>query len=90
MSEQQARNVDDRLPKWLSSKILSAVDFVWQVKGDDERTMKRINVVTQKFSPKEMTWVMMLLTLPKLQTLIMKSEDAMEFIRERNKARTIN
>jgi len=85
----EERNVDERLPKWLNSKILSAVDFVWQVKGDDERTMKRINVVTQKFSPEEMTWVMMLLTLPKLQTLIMKSENAMEFIRERNKARTI-
>jgi len=77
----EERNVDERLPKWLSSKILSAVDYVWQVKGDDERTMKRINLVTQKFSGEEMTWVMMLLTLPKLQTLIMKSEDAMEFIK---------
>ena len=90
MSEQQARNVDERLPKWLSSKILSAVDFIWQVKGDDELTMKRINVVTQKFSPEEMSWVMMLLTLPKLQTLIMKSEDAMEFIKKRNAERTVH
>ena len=85
----EERNVDERLPKWLNSKILSAVDFIWQVKDDDERTMKRINLVTQKFSGEEMTWVMMLLTLPKLQTLIMKSEDAMEFIRQRNKARTL-
>jgi hypothetical protein len=85
----EKRTVDDRLPKWLHSKILSAVDFVWQVKGDDNETMKRINVVTQKFSPEEMIWVMMLLTLPKLQSVIMKSEDAREFIRERNKARTI-
>ena len=90
MSEQQARNVDDRLPKWLSSKILSAVDFIWQVKGDDELTMKRINVVTQKFSPEEMSWVMMLLTLPKLQTLIMKSEDAMEFMKKKNAERTVH
>jgi len=90
MSEQQARNVDERLPKWLSSKILSAVDYVWQVKGDDELTMKRINLVTQKFSGEEMTWVMMLLTLPKLQTLIMKSEDAMEFIKKRNAERTVH
>ena len=86
----EKRTVDDRLPKWLHSKILSAVDFVWQVKGDDNETMKRINVVTQKFSPEEMIWVMMLLTLPKLQSVIMKSEDAMEFIRERNKARTVH
>ena len=90
MSEQQARNVDDRLPKWLNSKILSAVDFIWQVKGDDELTMKRINVVTQKFSPEEMSWVMMLLTLPKLQTLIMKSEDAMEFMKKKNAERTVH
>ena len=38
----------------------------------------------------QMTWVMMLLTLPKLQTLIMKSDDAMEFMKKRNKERTIN
>ena len=86
----EERNVDERLPKWLNSKILSAVDFVWQVKGDDELTMKRINVVTQKFSPEEMSWVMMLLTLPKLQTLILKSEDAMEFMKKKNAERTVH
>ena len=79
MSEQQARNVDERLPKWLSSKILSAVDFIWQVKDDDERTMKRINLVTQKFSGEEMTWVMMLITLPKLQKMIESSDDFNSF-----------
>ena len=66
------------------------IDFIWQVKGDDELTMKRINVVTQKFSPEEMSWVMMLLTLPKLQTLIMKSEDAMEFMKKKNAERTVH
>ena len=29
------RIVDKHLPKWLSSKILSAVDYVWQVRVDD-------------------------------------------------------
>ena len=29
------RKVDDCLPPWLNSKILSAVDFVWQVRVDD-------------------------------------------------------
>jgi len=86
----EERNVDERLPKWLNSRILSAVDFIWQVKGDDELTMKRINVVTQKFSPEEMSWVMMLLTLPKLQTLILKSEDAMEFMKKKNAERTVH
>ena len=86
----EERNVDERLPKWLNSKILSAVDFIWQVKDDDELTMKRLNEVINKFSPKEMTWVMMLLTLPKLSTLIMKSDDAMEFMKKRNAERTVH
>ncbi len=43
---------------WL---MKGTIDFIWQVKDDDERTMKRINLVTQKFSGEEMTWVMMLL-----------------------------
>ena len=83
------RAVDDRLPKWLHSKILAAVDYIWSVKSDDNETMKRVSQVSQVLDGEQMTWVMMLLTLPKLQTLIMKSENAMEFIRERNKARTI-
>ena len=83
------KTVDNHLPKWLHSRILTAVDFIWQVKDDDEKTMQRINAVANKLDGEQMTWVMMLLTLPKLQSLIMKSDDAMEFIRERNKARTI-
>ena len=84
------RTVDNHLPKWLHSKILTAVDFIWQVKGDDEKTMKRISSVADQFSGEEMCWVMMLLTLPKLQTVIMKSEDAMEFMKNKNKERTIH
>ena len=37
--------VDKHLPKWLSSKILSAVDYVWQVRVDDnmgEESKRRI------------------------------------------------
>ena len=83
------KTVDNHLPKWLHSRILTAVDFIWQVKDDDEKTMQRISAVADKLGGEQMTWVMMLLTLPKLQSLIMKSDDAMEFIRERNKARTI-
>ena len=83
------KTVDNHLPRWLHSRILTAVDFIWQVKDDDEKTMQRINAVANKLDGEQMTWVMMLLTLPKLQSVIMKSEDAREFIRERNKARTI-
>ena len=58
------RIVDKHLPKWLSSKILSAVDYVWQVKQHDGE---------------EMCWVLMLLTLPKINDIIMDSKEAQEF-----------
>ncbi len=32
------RRVDHHLPRWLHSEILTAVDFIWQVKDDDEKT----------------------------------------------------
>ena len=84
------KTVDDNLPKWLHSRILTAVDFIWQVKGDEEKTMRRISSVADKLDGEQMTWVMMLLTLPKLQTIIMKSDDAMEFMKKKNEERTVH
>ena len=84
------RTVDNYLPKWLHSKILTAVDFIWSVKGDEEKTMRRVAAVAYKLDGEQMCWVMMLLTLPKLQTIIMKSDDAMEFMKKKNEERTIN
>ena len=84
------KTVDNHLPKWLHSRILTAVDFIWSVKGDEEKTMQRVAAVADKLDDEQMTWVMMLLTLPKLQSLIMKSDDAMEFMKKKNKERTIN
>ena len=84
------KTVDNHLPKWLHSRILTAVDFIWQVKGDEEKTMQRVAAVTEKLDGEQMTWVMMLLTLPKLQTIIMKSDDAMEFMAKKNKERTVH
>ena len=84
------KTVDNHLPKWLHSKILTAVDFIWSVKGDEEKTQARISAVAEKLDGEQMTWVMMLLTLPKLQTLIMKSDDAMEFMKKKNAERTIH
>ena len=77
------RTVDDHLPKWLSSKMLSAVDFIWQVKGDDERTSKRISAVAKVLDGEQMCWVMMLLTLPKLNTMIMQGDEYRKFAEER-------
>ncbi len=76
------RKVDDRLPKWLSSKILSAVDYVWQVRVDDnmeEESKKRLKSLTNTLDGEEMCWVLMLLTLPKINDIIMDSKEAQEF-----------
>ena len=84
------KTVDNHLPKWLHSRILTAVDFIWQVKGEDEKTQARISAVADKLDGEQMSWVMMLLTLPKLQTIIMNSDDAMEFMKRKNKERTVH
>ena len=84
------RRVDHHLPRWLHSRILTAVDFIWQAKDDDKKTMQRVAMVADKLDGEQMTWVMMLLTLPKLQTLIMKSDDAMEFMKKKKEERTIH
>ena len=84
------RTVDNHLPKWLHSRILTAVDFIWAVKDDDEKTQARISAVADKLDGEQMSWVLMLLTLPKLQTIIMNSDDAMEFMKRKNKERTVH
>ena len=82
MAKEIRRTVDDRLPKWLHSRFLSAVDYIWQGKqqGMDE-SVKRIKAVDDSgvFTNEEMSWVMMLLTLPKLQEIIESSEDWKNF-----------
>jgi len=86
------RKVDDRLPKWLSSKILSAVDYVWQVRNEDdiqgEESKRRIKSLAKQLDMEEMCWVMMLLTLPKINDIIMDSNEAREFIATRKAERT--
>jgi len=84
------RTVDNHLPRWLHSKILTAVDFIWAVKDDDDKTQARISAVANTLDGEQMSWVMMLLTLPKLQTIIMNSDDAMEFMKRKKKERTIH
>ena len=70
------RTVDDRLPKWLHSKILSAVDFIWQGKKESmEESLKRVAAVDATLTDEEMNWVMMLLILPKIKTMISSSDE---------------
>ncbi len=76
------RKVDECLPPWLNSKILSAVDFVWQVRVDDnmgEESKRRIKSLSKQLDMKEMCWVLMLLTLPKINDILMDSDEGREF-----------
>ena len=76
------RKVDECLPPWLNSKILSAVDYVWQVRVDDnmgEESKRRIKSLSKQLDMKELCWVLMLLTLPKINDILMDSKEAQEF-----------
>ena len=76
----QKRTVDDRLPKWLHSKILSAVDFIWQGREESmEESMKRVKAVDATLTDEEFEWVMMLLILPKIKDMIKTSDEFKDF-----------
>ena len=82
--------VDDSLPKWLHSKILTAVDFIWAVKNDDDKTRARVSAVAEKLDGEEMCWVMMLLTLPKLNKILMRSDELKDFTEMKTAERTLH
>ena len=84
------KTVDNHLPKWLHSKILTAVDFIWSVKGDEEKTQARISAVAEKLDGEQMSWVMMLLTLPKLNKILMRSDELKDFTEKKKAERTIH
>ena len=78
----EKRTVDDRLPEWLHSKFLSAIDFIWHGKAISmEESVRRIKAVEESnvFTDEEMTWVMMLLVIPKLRSMIETSDDWKNF-----------
>ena len=84
------RRVDDHLPKWLHSKFLTAIDYIWQVKDDDEKTQARISAVAETLDGEQMCWVMMLLTLPKLNKILLKSDGLKDFTEKKNAERTLH
>ena len=78
----EKRTVDDRLPKWLHSKILSAVDWVWQGKQMSmEESVRRIKAVDDsgQLTDEQFEWVMMLLILPKIKEMVKTSDDVKDF-----------
>ena len=78
----QKRTVDDRLPKWLHSKILSAVDFIWQAREQSmEESIKRVKAVDDsgQLTDEQFEWVMMLLILPKIKDMVRTSDEYKDF-----------
>ena len=83
----QKRTVDDRLPKWLHSKILSAVDFIYQSHGNVQESLERVKQVDAQLTDEEMNWVMMLLILPKIKDMIRSSDEYKDFSRMKKATR---
>ena len=82
MHKPEKRTVDDRLPKWLHSKILSAVDFVWQGREQSmEESIRRVKAVDDsgQLTDEQFEWVMMLLILPKIKNMVKTSDDYKDF-----------
>ena len=81
MTKPIRRQVDDRLPPWLHSRFLSAVDYIWQVKGNNEESIKRVDQVWNSghFSDEEMSWIMLLLIMPKVNKMIKETREWQDF-----------
>ena len=75
------RTVDDHLPKWLHSRFLSAVNYIWEVKGNNEESIKRVDQVWNSghFSDEEMSWIMLILIIPKVNKMIKETTEWKEF-----------
>ena len=82
MTKEIRRTVDDHLPKWLHSKFLTAIDYIWQVKDKGkEETIKRVDNVwnSGQFTNEEMSWIMLMLIIPKAHLMIKNSDDWRNF-----------
>ena len=76
------RTVDDHLPKWLHSRFLSAIHYIWEVKDKTkEETLKRVDQVWEsgQFTDEEMSWIMLMLIIPKAHHLIKNSDEWRNF-----------
>ena len=82
MKKEIRRTVDDHLPKWLHSKFLSAIHYIWEVKDKTkEETIKRVDDVwnSGQFTDEEMSWIMLMLIIPKAHHLIKNSDEWRSF-----------
>ena len=86
MKKEIRRTVDDHLPKWLHSRFLSAIHYIWEVRGQDKgETIKRVDNVwaSGQFTDEEMSWIMLMLIIPKAHHLIKNSDEWRNFQAEK-------
>ena len=86
MKKEIRRTVDDHLPKWLGSRFLSAIHYIWEVKDKTkEETIKRVDDVwnSGQFTDEEMSWIMLMLIIPKAHLMIKNSDEWREFQAEK-------
>ena len=81
MDKRERRTVDDHLPKWLHSRFLSAVNYIWKAKGDNDESIRRVEAVAHSgvFTDEEMSWVMLLLIMPKVNEMIKETREWKHF-----------
>ena len=86
MKKEIRRTVDDHLPKWLHSRFLSAIHYIWEVKDKTkEETIKRVDDVwnSGQFTDEEMSWIMLMLIIPKEHIMIKNSDEWRNFQAEK-------
>ena len=77
------------LPEYLQPKILSAVAYIHSASPSIDKAVERINKLQKQLSPKEIMWVMSLLTFEKLLDIVKDSKE-FENYTHTMKERTIN
>ena len=90
MKKQTKRVVDDYLPKWLSSEILSAVGFIYEINKEENLalSLKRIQDVHEKIGSDKMKYVMALLCLDKVCEIVQDSKEFAKY--QAKKERTVH
>ncbi len=86
MAKIEKRTVDDHLPKWLHSRFLSAINYIWQARDKDKgETVKRVDDVwaSGHFTDEEMSWIMLMLIIPKAHIMIKNSDEWRNFQAEK-------
>ena len=63
------------LPAYLQPKIISAVAYVHECSPNIHKAVERINKLQKHLSPKEIMWVMSLLTFEKLLDIVKDSPE---------------